>query len=162
MKRFYLVRHAKSSWTQPSLNDHDRTLDDWGNKDAKIMAKLIMHEYGVPDLIHSSTAKRALETAVHFANCFNLPLEQLKKDKGLYLCDIEDIITTLTQLKESINSVMIFGHNPGITYFANVICEANIYDVPTCGVLIIDVNVDQWSNLDASLFKFVAFRKPKQ
>ncbi|MBK8699971.1 MAG: histidine phosphatase family protein [Saprospiraceae bacterium] len=159
MKRLYIVRHAKSDWGNAQVADFDRPLNQRGRQDAPRMAELLKSKYVPPDLILSSPAKRSSETAAYFNTAF--PLSQLLHDPSLYHADIDEIINGIVHLDGAISSVMVVCHNPGITYFANVICDANIDNVPTCGTLVIDADTDNWENLDMSQLKLVDFLYPK-
>lgn len=159
MKRLYLVRHAKSDWIDASLPDIERPLNDRGRVDAPKMAQTLVDKNYIPDLIITSPAVRAKTTADFFVDTFqNVPFEI---DKKLYHADIDDIINTCIHIDDENKSIMIFCHNPGITYFANVICDANIDNVPTTGVLVIDVDTPTWENLDMSKLVLVDFLYPK-
>lgn len=159
MKRLYLVRHAKSDWIDASLPDIERPLNDRGNTDAPMMAKILASKNYIPELIISSPAVRAKKTADFFVDAYKkVPIEV---DKKLYHADIDEIINTCIHIDDKINSIMIFCHNPGITYFANVICDANIDNVPTTGVLVIDVDTPAWENLDMSKLTLIDFLYPK-
>jgi phosphohistidine phosphatase len=159
MKRLYLVRHAKSDWIDASLPDIERPLNDRGRVDAPKMAKTLVSKSYIPDLIITSPAVRAKTTADYFIAAYqNVPSEL---DSKLYHADIDDIINTCIHIDDKNNSIMIFCHNPGITYFANVICDANIDNVPTTGVLVIDVDTPTWENLDMSKLTLIDFLYPK-
>jgi phosphohistidine phosphatase len=159
MKRLYIVRHAKSDWNDHKLSDKARPLNDRGKEDAPKMSSLLKSKGYIPDHIISSPAIRAETTAVIFKEKFKNTSFDI--DEKLYHGDIDDIINTCINCDDKHDSLMIFCHNPGITYFANVICDANIDNVPTTGVLVIDVDTDIWENIDMSKLKLVDFLYPK-
>ena len=128
-KRLYLTRHAKSDWAQIGIDDVDRPLNERGKKDAPAMARNMKNLGYVIDHIISSHAKRAFETATCFLSHF--PEAVLVKEHQLYHADIDEIIHTCLELEAEVDNVMMVCHNPGITYFANVICGANLNNVPT-------------------------------
>ncbi len=159
MKRLYLVRHAKSDWVDATIPDIERPLNSRGKTDAPVMAKNLLDKGFVPQMMMSSPAVRAKTTADYFAEIFNN--DTIEVDPKLYHADIDDIINSCIHLDDKVNSIMMFCHNPGITYFANVICDANIDNVPTTGVLVIDVETDSWENLDMSKLHLIDFLYPK-
>jgi len=158
-KRLYITRHAKSDWANPGMDDIDRPLNERGKKDAPSMAERMKQMSYQIDHIISSNARRASDTATFFHNAF--PDATLNKEHQLYHADIDEIFQTCVELEPEINNVMLVCHNPGITFFANVICGANVDNVPTCGVLVIDVESTDWSSIDMSKFKLVNFLYPK-
>lgn len=158
-KRLYITRHAKSDWAQIGLDDVDRPLNERGQQDAPAMAQRMKKlGYSIEHIV-SSHAVRAFETA----RCFHaeFPNAVLTKEHQLYHADIDEIIHTCLELDPNSNNVMLVCHNPGITYFANVICGANLNNVPTCGVLVIDIETEDWSSIDMSKFTLHQFLYPK-
>ena len=161
MKKIYLVRHAKSSWETSGINDHERPLNERGISDAPLMAKKIMDEYEIPQLLIASSAKRAHQTALIFAEQFGKSKESVMVEKNLYHADIEELLSCINGVDNEVDHICIFAHNPGITYFANIVCEANIHDVPTCGILIMESDIPTWQGIEASDIKLNAFIFPK-
>ncbi len=159
MKRLYLVRHAKSDWGDAKLSDMDRPLNERGLSDGPKMAQKLVTKGYKTDLIVSSPAVRAKSTADFFIKAFNSKNHQI--DPKLYQADIDDIINICIRMEDKNKSIMLVCHNPGLTYFANVICDANIDNVPTMGVMAIDVDTDLWENLDMSKLKLIDFLYPK-
>jgi phosphohistidine phosphatase len=141
------------------MDDIDRPLNDRGKKDAPSMAERMKQMSYHIDHIVSSNARRALDTAAFFHNTF--PHATFNKEHQLYHADIDEIFQTCIELEPEVNNVMLVCHNPGITYFANVICGANVDNVPTCGVLVIDVESNDWGSIDMSKFRLVNFLYPK-
>lgn len=161
MKHIYIIRHAKSSWGDMTQRDVDRPLNTRGKRDAPVMAAKCVERNLIPDLIISSNAKRAMETCEYFINTFKLSEDKVQLNKKLYHAP-EDVYFEEAQLiDDDISSVMMFGHNPGITYLANTVSEEYIDNVPTCGVLVIESDIDSWINLDPMICKLVDFLYPK-
>ena len=145
MKTLTLVRHAKSSWKDTSLRDRDRPLNKRGKRDAPVMGKRI-HEHGIrPSLIVSSPAKRAWTTAKAVAIELNYPLEFLQREDGLYLASVDRILDVVASQDDGFNSLMIFGHNPGFTDFANFLSPGLTYNLPTAGVVSVEIDQDDWN-----------------
>lgn len=158
-KRLYILRHAKSDWGNSGVDDIDRPLNERGKKDAPFMARKLKNSGLNVEHIISSHAKRAYDTARIMADEF--PEACLEKEFQLYHADIDEIFHICLEIEEPKDNVMLVCHNPGITYFANVICGANVDNVPTCGILVIDVDTELWSEADMSDFKLIHFLYPK-
>ncbi len=160
-KRITLLRHAKSSWKDASLADRDRPLNRRGNKSAPDMGKRLA-ELGVrPSLLLTSPAQRARETARLIARELNYPLEFIQSESELYLATPETILQVVARQDNGFNDVMLFGHNPGITELANRLGDRNIDNVPTCGMVGIELDVKEWTEIVAADGKTVFFDYPK-
>jgi len=162
MKNLYLVRHAKSSWENKNLPDFERTLNDRGKRDAPFMAKLLKDKKLLIDLIHSSPAVRAFTTAKIFANEFNIPEENIVKNESIYEADRRDLLKIITETDDSINNLMLFGHNPGITYLSNYLCDFETDNIPTCGIICMQLDFDSWKYLGNKSCNFKFFEYPKK
>lgn len=161
MRTLYLIRHAKSSWDDMSLDDFDRPLNKRGKRDAPAMAQWLKDEIKNLDAIISSPAKRAKRTAKQFADAFGITVEY---HKSLYHAGTEEILSSVYGTNDSHSAVAIFGHNPGFTYFANNYLEDNGYidNVPTCGIVAIESSADRWSEFNDVNSKVKFFMYPKK
>ena len=159
MKTLYLVRHAKSSWENFSLSDHDRPLLQSGIKKTKRIIAFLREKQVMPDMLKSSSAKRALDTAKLIAHGIGYPESKIGVNKGLYHASAETIYHELYALPDDVQSVMLFGHNPTFTYFANDFISPAIDNLPTSGVVSIGFKTDKWENINGAAFKvnFVVF-----
>jgi phosphohistidine phosphatase len=144
MKTIYIVRHAKSSWSNPNLDDFDRPLNERGLRNAPEMGKRMAHKQIAPDLIITSPAKRALQTAQMIADALNYPTAKLHTDYRLYHAGVSDALEVIRETDNGISTLMLFGHNPGLTDLVNYLSGSDIYNVPTCGVASIETDVDTW------------------
>jgi phosphohistidine phosphatase len=116
MKRLYLLRHAKSSWKDTSLPDHDRPLAGRGRRAAKAIARH-MREHGVaPKLVLCSTARRARETLDRIKSALGSPTVRVESD--LYAASAPALLERLRCLPDTVESVMVIGHNPGLQELA--------------------------------------------
>jgi phosphohistidine phosphatase len=151
MKTLYIVRHAKSSWDDTELSDFDRPLNDRGKKDAPRMGKRLREKKVTPDIMLSSPAERALTTCKEIANALDFPQGKIKTDKRLYHADEDQILKVIKELKDSPRDdeevVMIFGHNPGLTEFANSLLNESLMNIPTCGVVHATLNIESWRDI---------------
>jgi len=147
MKTLIIVRHAKSSWDNLDLKDDERPLNDRGEKDAPRMAKRLKEREITPDLLLSSPAVRAIETCRHFAKVLEYPFEKIKKDPRLYHADEDTLLQIVKELKDQDDCVMLFGHNPGLTLFINLLLNEDIDNLPTCGIVSALLKITSWSKV---------------
>ena len=162
MKRLFLVRHAKSSWDDPSLDDIDRPLNNRGKKNAPEMGIRLRKQGIIPDRLITSPAKRALTTAKKIADEIGYPKKKIIVDDRLYHGSSSSMISIIREMKNSSASLMLFGHNPGFTDFANQLCGINIYNIPTAGIVAIDFSTDDWAEIDYNTGELVFFDYPKK
>jgi len=162
MKTLYLVRHAKSSWDYPDLDDFERPLNKRGMRDAPKMGKRLKERDILPDLLLSSPATRAINTAREIAYQIDYPEENIETDEEIYHAGKDILLRVLRAQNDSINSIMLFGHNPGFTNFANAIANQDIDNVPTAGIVAIEFKNAGWGNLDFGDGKLLFFDYPKK
>lgn len=162
MKILTLVRHAKSSWKDTSLRDRDRPLNKRGQRDAPIMGQRL-HEHGIrPSLIVSSPAKRAWTTAKIFAKELSYPREFLQRDDNLYLASVDRILDVIVAQDVGFNSLMIVGHNPGFTDFANFLSPGLTHNLPTSGVVSVSIDQDHWNLYEQPKTELLVHDWPKK
>ncbi len=147
MKTLLIVRHAKSSWSHPEFSDFDRPLNRRGNNDAPMMGGIIREQGVKPDLIVSSPAKRAITTAKFIAGALGYDSSKISEDHDIYGSGPKYILKLLSQLDDSLDTVMIVGHNPDLTYVSSLLCQEEFSNVPTCGVVCIDFDFDKWEKI---------------
>lgn len=162
MKSLTLLRHAKSSWNSGSASDRDRPLNKRGERDAPVMGGRIKAKDIRPSLIISSPATRAWTTAKIVADSIDYPREFLQRDDRLYMANVSSIIDVIEDQDSGFNHIMIVAHNPGLTAFANFLVPDITPNLPTCGVVSVTMDSDEWelrANPDATL---ALFDYPKQ
>lgn len=162
MKTLYLVRHAKSSWDYPALDDIDRPLSKRGKKNAPEMGERLVARNILPEILVSSPAKRAISTARRIADEIGFPREAIVSEDRLYLASVEDIVDVVRRTGNEVNSLMIFGHNPGFTDTANTLCGSDIYNIPTCGIAAIRFDTDDWQSVQPGEGQLLFFDFPKK
>jgi len=161
VKTLYLHRHAKSDWGDKDLSDFERPLNKRGKKDAPAMGRHLAEKRNAkPELIISSPAKRAIKTAKAIAKELNCPKEKIRQELKIYEASVDDLLDIINGINDSYNSAMIFGHNPGFTYLAAQISDADIDNIPTCGVCRIDFDIDSWKEVKTRTGKIVFFDYP--
>ena len=163
MKILYIVRHAKSSWDDLSLSDHDRGLLPMGEKRTGKIAEWLKSKGIVPDKIISSTAVRAYETARILARGINYPEGKIEKQYTLYNSDPEDVLQVLYGLSDEVKTVMVVGHNPAFTDLANLFLKGDeqLYNLPTSAVVAIKFNTNHWNEIDLAKHKVEFLITPK-
>lgn len=160
-KRLFLIRHAKSSWNDPDLYDFERPLNKRGKHDAPYMGKLLHKKNILPDLIISSHAERAMQTASIIAKELGYPEERIAIEKKLYEAVNKDILDVLQRTDENVEVLFLFGHNPGLTTLHNFICKHFIDNIPTCGITEYEFG-DKWENLSGNTCRLISFEYPKK
>lgn len=148
MKTVYIVRHAKSSWEYEGIKDIDRPLKRRGIKDAYLVSKNLVNEIPRPDTFMSSSANRALHTAMIFAENFNYPLANLLLKKSLYNFSDGYLVKSILALDDAFDSAMIFSHDHGISTFVNKFGNKAIDHIPTCGVVGIQFDTNNWKAIN--------------
>ncbi|MBX7212177.1 MAG: histidine phosphatase family protein [Verrucomicrobiaceae bacterium] len=172
MKYLTVVRHAKSSWDQPGIADHERPLNERGLRSAPAVAKFLSKTYfggngsarllPTPDRIISSTAVRALTTAQSMRESLGVPQGCLALDSRLYLAEPETVLDVVSHLNESAVHAMIFGHNPGLHDFVNkLLSRSSVPSMPTCAAVIMALPHEYWGMAHWREAQLIAYVTPK-
>jgi phosphohistidine phosphatase len=162
MKTLYVVRHAKSSWGDLTQPDFDRPLNDRGQRNAPEMAQRLLSKGVAIDAFVTSTAKRAMQTAIHFITVFGRKAEELVLREDLYHAPAEVYFSVVSQQEDRNNAIAIFGHNPAITAFINELTATKIDQMPTCGIFAVQADITHWKDFPKATKKFLFFDSPKQ
>ncbi len=158
----YLVRHAKSDWSDEDLSDHDRFLNPRGLRQAPKMGRLL-REMGVqPAKIQSSTAIRARHTAELFAEQLGFPLEQVHHTRELYEASVRSALAHINAVEGNPTSLMLFGHNPTWTYLGELLSGMALGNVPTSGVVAIKFKLDSWAQVSQNTGTLQFFEYPRK
>ena len=160
-KELLLVRHAKSSWDDPYLDDHDRPLNERGLRNAPEMGKRLQEWSIRPDVWISSTALRAITTAEIIACEIGFPKEKIQQTKDLYHASATELQEFTSGLDDQIDSVVFFGHNPGMTSLVTNLYGLPIDNIPTCGVVHLQFNENTWSAVSSAPPARACFDFPK-
>ncbi|UCG05473.1 MAG: histidine phosphatase family protein [Desulfobacterales bacterium] len=162
MKTLYLVRHAKSSWKYPNLDDFERPLNKRGRKSAPIMGKILKKLKVTPDLVISSPANRAAMTARIVAAAINYPLENIRYSETMYEFSENALFHVVKQIDDTVNKAMVVGHNPALNGLANYVGDQPIGNIPTCGAICVELNISSWANINEHCGKLKFFEFPKK
>lgn len=158
MRKLLLIRHAKSSWKYPDLDDHERPLNKRGERDILTMARHLEERDEELDVIYSSTANRALDLA---QNISELTYTNLVPDLSFYTFDDDELLQILKCLPDTVERVAVVAHNPAITLVANRLTANDYENVPTSGIVAINCDVDSWADLNSGQCKVDYFVFPK-
>jgi phosphohistidine phosphatase len=145
MKTLLILRHAKSSWDNARLADHDRPLNERGQQDAPRVGRLLRDEELTPDLIITSSAERALATAEAVALSSGYEAE-LTITRHFYHADPEAYLDTLRHLPDAYERVMVVGHNPGLEELVELLSE-QAERMPTAALAHIRLPISRWAEL---------------
>ena len=161
--RLILIRHAKSSWDDPFGDDHERVLNKRGRASATAIGAWMAKECYLPNIVLCSDAARTQETAALVLASLN-PQPDLKLSGAIYHAS-PDTILDLVQ-KQSVKTVAVIGHNPGIGMLANaLVAKAPMHhrfsDYPTCGTTVMDFDGDSWSQIKPRKGRCIDFTVPR-
>ncbi len=147
MKKLILIRHAKSSWKYDVI-DHQRPLNNRGETDVELVSNHLADSLSAPDLVMASDAVRTRSTASVFIKNLNIKKDIVQFSYDLYDFSGENLVKTIKRCNDDVSTLMLFGHNHAITSFANAYGDRYIENVPTCGVVVIEFNIDAWEDLN--------------
>ncbi|MGB5403527.1 SixA phosphatase family protein [Robiginitalea sp.] len=158
MKELILVRHAKSSW-EYDVKDADRPLGERGIADAHLIAQALEENLKGVQAIFSSPANRALHTCMILMREMGLPLGSLQVVRELYDFSGEGVRAHVRSLEDSLEKVMLFGHNNAMTHIANKWGSKYLENVPTCGVVHLSFKVNTWKDISYGDTLYTVFPK---
>lgn len=161
MKTLLLLRHAKSSWDDDNLPDHDRPLNERGRRDAPRIGKILRREDLIPDLIISSTAVRAVATAKKVASAASFEGE-IRHAEKLYLAEPGEYIALARQVPDEIGTLLLVGHNPGIEGLVQWLTGQD-ERMPTAALACIRLPIAAWKELRAEKrYELAGVLRPKE
>ena len=161
MKQIYVLRHAKSSWDNSNLSDFERPLADRGISDAKKMSKFLKDMNIKIDKVLCSNAIRAKETFDLTADGFNFEIDKATYLDKLYFGDTTTIIQDLKELEESLNNILIVGHNPTLHYLVEILTNESINRFTTCNLATISHD-GEWVSLNSQQCSLKSLIRPKE
>lgn len=158
-----MIRHAKSSWANPLQSDFDRSLNERGERDAPMMGARLKANGILPDLIISSTAKRAKSTAKKIATAIGYDHSRIQLQDNLYHCIPSVFEEIIYGIDDAIKTVFIVAHNPGITDFVNQLSpKFKIDNMPTCGIVAARMGMEEWNQFANAAKHVFLFDYPKK
>ena len=161
MKTIYLIRHAKSDWQNTNLSDYNRPLNKRGQKDAPFMGNKLNELNPCIDLIIASPAKRALETVISISKAIDYSCDNIDFNKSIYESTYIDLNIIINDLDNNINTVLLLGHNPGLTNFSNYLTNNYIDNISTCGIVKIELEIESWNEIIEGIGSKIFYIYPK-
>ena len=162
LKQLYLIRHAKSSWSNLKISDFDRPLNQRGKREAPLMAERLAHHGVCPDALISSPAKRAKATAEIVARKVKYPVKRIHYEDSIYTSATIDLLRVLQKIDNRIETAFLVGHNYAITDLAVMLTGEYISKIPTSGVVAMDLSVTTWGEVGAGRGNMLFFDYPKK
>ncbi|MBX2836311.1 MAG: histidine phosphatase family protein [Gammaproteobacteria bacterium] len=163
MRKLTLLRHAKSSWSDADVSDHDRPLNARGTRDAPEMANRLVQRGCIPDTILCSSALRTQQTAQAMAVAFKLTDDQLIIDESLYLASAAELLEMIALQAPVAEHIMVIAHNPGLEVLARTLNQQVPLPMPTAAVCHFDVAGQQldFAKMSQSDFRLDFHDTPK-
>ena len=161
MKQLYLLRHGKSSWDQPRLDDFERPLNKRGHRDAPVMGKVMAGLKLMPDLIITSPAVRAAFNARIVAAEIGFPESKLQYDNRVYEASVNMLLKILCAVDQHVNTLLLVGHNPGLTDLVDYLSDKKIENLQTTGLYGMELGVDNWPDVSEGSGKYILYDFPK-
>lgn len=158
MKTLFLIRHAKSSWKDADIDDHERPLNARGERDSLSMSRYLSERDEIIEVIYSSTAIRALDFAQSLSDFTGVTLVP---DLTFYTFDVDELYEILKHLPDTLSQVAVVGHNPAITAAVNRVAAQDYDNIPTAAIVKIECDIDEWSQLYAGCGELSYFVAPK-
>jgi len=145
------------------MDDFDRPLNKRGKRNAPFMGEKLKEMEIMPDLILSSSAKRAKKTAIAIAQTIGYPKKKIKYDDNMYHSSAWYLLEMVRNQDNKNETIMLFGHNPDFNIFADMLLEQNpVYNIVTTGVYCIRFDVDKWEKVQEGKGEAVFFDYPKR
>jgi len=162
MLRLILLRHGKSDWDDPRLDDFHRPLAPRGLRDVPEMGRRLARRGLVPGLILSSTAVRAISTARAVARELGYREDRIVEEAQLYHAAPGTMLSIIGRAPADVGTLMVVGHNPGMTELANMLADVRIDHMPTAGMLCVEFDAPGWAAIEPAEARFAWFDHPKK
>ncbi|MCT4615248.1 MAG: histidine phosphatase family protein [Marinifilaceae bacterium] len=163
MKKITLIRHAKAEVLDYDNTDFERNLRSRGVDDSNIIAKVLTDNGFKPELIISSDANRAIQTAEVFAEVNSISTKQIVKLRSIYdNLNIQVLSQILDQYASKNEMIYLIGHNPDISYLAYKLCDEFSMSVPTCAAIGLEFDIENWSEISPGTASLLFYEYPKK
>ena len=162
MKKLTLLRHAKSDWHSAASTDFDRSLNSRGKKSAVIMGERLAASDTAPDLLISSPAKRARKTVQAIAKQLDYRESQIDYREEIYEASLKTLILLLHNLDDTLEQLIMVGHNPGFSELGQWLNSDAPDWLPTCGLLALELQIDSWSEATGNCAEILCYDYPKR
>ena len=162
MKTLIILRHGKSSWDDHRLRDFDRPLKNKGRRRTQLIADYLKQHDVVPQIIVSSPAVRAIDTARIAANGLGYNQSEIIQNESLYFVSTEKYFEAVYATPDNVQTMMIVGHNPMITDFCNTFIEHPVDNIPTSGLCVVSFDAQQWQDIHKAKHQLLHLVFPKK
>ncbi len=160
-KKLLIVRHAKSDWGIANTKDFDRPLNSRGFLNAPEMGKRLVSRALIPQQLVSSPALRAITTCKLIAKEIQYPETEIKQEPKIYEANHQTLLKIVNQFNDEHDFIALFGHNNGITDLAVYLSNTDLYNIPTCGMVLIEFPLDSWEMVSKNTGNMLIFDYPK-
>jgi phosphohistidine phosphatase len=161
MKYLTIIRHAKSSWEHPDLDDIARPLNEQGKNAIKIIGKYLQEKHLQPDLIICSPATRALDTAIGISEYVQYDKKKVNIEPAVYFGTSSAILSMLQELDNIYTDVFLFGHEPVLSSMIFQLTKNRLEKFSTCSVYRVSFDMKSWSNICSKKGKCEFYVNPK-
>lgn len=160
MKTLYILRHAKSDWSNAALSDFERPLNERGKKAAPLMGRMMRARNFIPQFVISSPAVRARQTAETITENAGLK-GKIKFDSRIYEAHPQTLLEIVSEIADSFDSAMLVGHNPGFENLVQILTD-EIQPMPTAALAVIDLKIEHWNQIFSSAAILREIIRPKE
>lgn len=161
-RNLLIVRHAKSSWNEAGLPDHERPLNRRGERDAPFMGAVLRQRGFRPEAIVSSPARRARMTAERLAEALGYAEADIAIRAAMYEQGLEGAFSVLQSLDDRWHRVILVGHNPDLLRLINLLGGETLTHLPTCGMAALEFELDSWTHVYEGSGRLAYFDYPKR
>ena len=162
MKYLTLVRHAKSSWKDTTINDLQRPIKKSGKKNASIIAADFNKQKLKVDFIITSPALRTFDTALIYAAQLKYSKEKIAINKDIYETGYRELLTVLTTQDNLLNHIMLVGHDPSLCDLFNFLTTKTLEKIPTSCCTTLKFSIKKWKELEKTKGEISYFNFPKK
>lgn len=162
IKELLIIRHAKSSWSEPGCDDWQRPLAPRGERAAPLMGQRIAQRGWLPERLVSSTALRAQQTGQLLAEAMGLGQQQICLDERIYTAGPQEWLKVIRDQPDEFQRVALIGHNPAIEQLARQLFALQAQKVPTAAVIYARFTIASWQQADAACAELLDFDYPKR
>jgi len=161
VKQLLILRHAKSDWADPGLNDFERPLNPRGEHDAPRMGAWLAGQRLQPDSIVSSPALRTVQTTRLLAAAAGVPEALIRFEAGIYEAHVSTLVQLLRGFDDSWQRPLLVGHNPGMHDLVERLGGERIHKYPTCALTVLELQIENWNDIRQGQARLLQMMTPK-
>jgi phosphohistidine phosphatase len=161
MKELLVIRHGKSSWSDPSWSDRERPLKERGRDAAQAMGQRLANRSAVPERIVTADARRALDTATILASAAGVGDDTIVVEPQLYTESPPKVLAVVQRLDDAISRAAVVGHNPALHELLHTVSDLRLGKYPTAAVAHLRWPVERWRDVAGASAEVVDYDWPK-